>query len=1001
MTRRFDQIVTNQISEQVILVESIPHLLHQDLAYLWILGLPREQRPHIWGERIQMWHDLAALFFSGQLELERVSVGRIPLGQLLADVGLQSVSWLRLKQPVGSTRPNPVVGVTSPTVIVRPLPTFDSATATPVHDAAVRRPDEASYFVRLALKALASMEGSTAETLTRVLSDEFGVRLDGDETNRPQAGVAFRLPILKEIDWCNQSKFEEVSFLTRSDGPRAWVPRCENCNQPITVAIDQPPVTVAETDQTVSLQCQSCRSKMTIDLKKLLVWQRSANQVVIWKPDNDASPDRLPPEPSVRGIDVTWEWNAAVLGGEANRRFLKLRFPNRSITVQDMDDIFYETFLTSGSPENFQGLPVKGDWYDALSPLATNSCQWRDKTIECSFDIAGYPEPVVRRYGPNSIQHSDDLIIGLFPDPSLVPSGWNRFRAFIEGGAASVRVTGSSAWTPRLRNVIEATQGLPNWFSVVDGTRDTAGATFALGKAPVRQGVKTALAIDFGTTNTLIYSSSDQQVRPGSDAIPFADAHRGARWFGKPDIGERSVLGSFLPGPSYGSESLDPFNVPSAVWSSESVRFIRWSSTSPSPAFSAIGGFKWDRRDLNEDRSDLRADYLIELLWIALPLLAKRMDQPISKVDLGVSFPLAFDFDQKQRFDRLLTTLRDRSRSILGLEIVNVYSISESLACVKAFGTPGDRDKFLIADMGGGTLDVALIKMDFEGSGAQVPQVRQIGSLRLGGEEFIHVLSRKRNPADAEREAWSILDALNHGAAADAYGADPVVAKMLQRFVVSAFEFLRTMVRAYREESGDKDVVRFVLVGNGWHLVSALSPERRRKGDFKVWREFYGDMVRSLSDEGVELFIDEELKVSTKHLAAIGALKNVFVSQQREHQGESEITRLPAGRSMRFGDLELPWSTLVGDVIATDRPSEIRAGALTVGRDPLPASTNWASRLTQAFSVQSLATLPMQSQEKLRERIGRSLGMNPPKIGIGPLQVIIEDDWLTTLENVK
>src|SRR5205823_3945607 len=115
--RKFEEIVDKPWVQMTLFAESIPHLLHWDLAYLWILEKPQAVRPDKWKERIEAWKYLLAMLMMDRLRRTQVSIEE-PLSDYTRPFGIDSLCWLELE---GSGNP---VGVLSPVVLVRPLPDY-------------------------------------------------------------------------------------------------------------------------------------------------------------------------------------------------------------------------------------------------------------------------------------------------------------------------------------------------------------------------------------------------------------------------------------------------------------------------------------------------------------------------------------------------------------------------------------------------------------------------------------------------------------------------------------------------------------------------------------------------------------------------------------------------------------------------------------------------------------------------------------------------------------
>src|SRR5262245_61391195 len=85
--------------------ESIPHLLHWDLAYLWVLERNPAHRPSNWHDRIEAWRRLVYAFLLGEFELVQLEVIE-PLSGVLLNAGIREVKLARYNgQPVGVLSP--------------------------------------------------------------------------------------------------------------------------------------------------------------------------------------------------------------------------------------------------------------------------------------------------------------------------------------------------------------------------------------------------------------------------------------------------------------------------------------------------------------------------------------------------------------------------------------------------------------------------------------------------------------------------------------------------------------------------------------------------------------------------------------------------------------------------------------------------------------------------------------------------------------------------------
>src|SRR5262249_1421944 len=144
-------------------------------------------------------------------------------------------------------------------------------------------------------------------------------------------------------------------------------------------------------------------------------------------------------------------------------------------------------------------------------------------------------------------------------------------------------------------------------------------------------------------------------------------------------------------------------------------------------------------------------------LLIVIPAIIKKTGLSIRvNFQLGFAFPLAFDYAARKGMHTLLAELREELALIAAPFGFEFYSIDESHACVKAFGRPNPEDTYLVADMGGGTMDLALFTGD---------EMQQIGSVQFAGEDYLRAFVRKKRP-DEERQKqfkWELRDLIIEG----------------------------------------------------------------------------------------------------------------------------------------------------------------------------------------------------------------------------------------------
>jgi molecular chaperone HscC len=136
-----------------------------------------------------------------------------------------------------------------------------------------------------------------------------------------------------------------------------------------------------------------------------------------------------------------------------------------------------------------------------------------------------------------------------------------------------------------------------------------------------------------------------------------------------------------------------------------------------------------------------------DLSAMVLRSLADDVEAATGQRPTGAVITVPAYFNERQR------RATRRAGEIAGLEVKRL--INEPTAAALAFGLAdrGDREPFLVFDLGGGTFDVSIVEM-FEG----IVEVRaSAGDNRLGGDDFDEVLVRLVEPLLADR---ALLDRL-------------------------------------------------------------------------------------------------------------------------------------------------------------------------------------------------------------------------------------------------
>ena len=1046
---KYQQIASTPWSNITLLSESVPHLFHWDLCYLWMLEKVVEGKeshvPQDWRRRLEAWEHLLALFFAGELNVERERIQK-PLRDFTSVYGIEAVSWLH-------DRESKKLGVLSPAVIARPLP--DEGLS---RDGWPEKPDlhseEVRYFASLVARDISEAPGAFSERLVPIVHSRFlddtqpnqqpGSSIPSSVSESEMKGRPVQVPMIEHLQWGSPAKnaVKSVNLIVREPGGTGptFIPRCPEEDKPVLQENGDAPVPVEPGETAIELDCPHCdEGPHAFDLDQFLIWQREEGptgdpEVIVWQTSpwiTDTPDDGFPPEAAVQGTRVQFEWNAAQVAGNRRRRFLELRFAGREVSVKSLNDILYSRLLVPGDASEFAGLPVRHEWLDALKDpnprIETNLPN--ERVTYRGLHVEGWPISVDRTFESNRTRIRPELAVGRFPDPAAVPTDWSWYRFFVTGNERRdihIRTTAEGSrseypWIHSFRN------GLPRFISIeqTDSASGTAGASYAADTSGSQRRARSqhdvghdrgddsvSVGVDFGTTNTLIYAFHGG---PGQNEVNLNAAHNGISpsqvydcidWLAPETEAAPSTrhAADFLPRPETEEAGTDDYIIPSAVWSYENNYMIRWAEEPPVDHATATTNFKLDRGRSYEAE---RREYLTELLSLYLPPILHEAYQnvgpgSIGRVEIGFAYPLALGHSERKEMQALLETVKERMEDRSGLRI-DIGSVSESMACVRAYGAFNQGRTFLIADMGGGTMDVSLLSI---GARAAGHTIHQIGSLRFAGERFLDLLT-----GDGRRyNSWEIRDAIRTGESQRRYAQDEAIDRLFRAFATVALEFLRTMGLAYRETHPDETFPDVILVGNGWHLIEAFSSEAASVGP-RYFNKQYRRFINHMGVDGGLHDGEVEGLPSSKHLVVLGALTNA-VSGGNENElaklgSEVQRPRLPAGRSLKLQDgngldVEVRWNDLVGEgaeIGETLRGSQLQQAAINFDLDDFPDMPRiWKERLYDALNVKSSDKLPYPSEAKLRDQIQK--GIKPtdaPRIEKGPLQIIIEQGWAERL----
>jgi len=987
---------------------SIPHLLHWDLAYLWILGKDPAYQPASWSIPIDAWRRLLWLFLAGRLEIQEDDIP-LPMRDFTEPFGLRKLQRLTLRK--GSDLLT--VGVISPVVVVRPLPDHQIALPEFVEDRGQIR-EVLSHLID-SLGLLVEGLPVDEQKVNRPIQSDLLELLIRERNALPDGGSAHyalrqvSCNILRSIRFhrgmeADQSALDplEVQIINR-DGPveRQYVPRCQDCRALLTRLPMEAPVSV--TGDHVTLSC--IHEHLTqIPLENLFIWHRSRSKDlpdhVIWQDRRGdfTAPKPEPAWPPVPSVsldnpqEITFKWNPGSLGGESKRTTLRLRFEDGPPRFHRLArEIFYDSLLVPlDDPLHFSGLPVRYEWrdgwkgYDKVN-LATSQIDF------AGVKIAGIPFRFTRSYSVK-LHREPLLAVGVYPAP--MHSKWKAYRALALGPAShgfTLRAKGEQV----LSQAVDS-YGWPDWIGLESSSDPKIGVSFQVGAlapstaagavAPIRIGV------DFGTSNTVVYyrTQGDQSLGTGSHCVDPTHFRSLIHWLhDRPSSG--LDLGWFAPTlPELGQ---DPHLIPSALWvPREGLPVIRWSEQPPGDCETSHA-FKWDDRLQSKHAQRLR--YLREVFFHSIPAILDSAGnrKALASLEIGFTYPLAFSHDQRGKHRSMMLEIAKYLEALSG-HSVELLSVNESLAAVRALGDPNVGSLYLVADLGGRTLDVSL----FRPQGDDTFEVLQIGSLDLGGEAFLNSVVKRRTGVErgpiAQKTYWELRNKVQNGTAGIAYGSDVTVGEVMDRLHLLAFEYLRTMVETFRRQThsdGEVPVIRLLLIGNGWRLRDIRA---RGQDPHRHFSDFAARTVEKMGVPALENSGTVRPGVSfSKHLVAIGALKAAEQKSRELDGGVQYRTRLPFGRGITLEGKQRHWHEYSGEDGLTLRGTTLAKTSkidFDLTNRPVPSS-DWDMTLQQL----NLQHGWDPSEDQLREWVKACLVDD--RLLKGPLQLILENHWSLSL----
>ncbi len=976
--------------EQHLHPKSIAHLLHWDLAYLWVLAREPQFRPDHWVDRVATWERLLGLFLAGRLKIHRSPIER-PLLNYTQRFGIKEVRLLHLRGQ-NHDSPDPC-GLVSPIVLVRPFPDTNE-NRLPELPEVDWQDGRLQHCLGLLLAEFdRTMDPATAPLAERSIQNQLRTVL-----RRYRRGVATpcpagttRVPIHRAISFAPDTAAvaDELVVSFVSEGAPQYVPYCDypGCGIALTFPENAAPWQVV--NDFVSLTCRNGHAQR-IPLENLYVWRRplgDMHEFVCWS-DAATSMDHLaagqqallPPSAAIEDGQIVFRWNPGFVGGDPVNVTLRIQtggYPIRAASFRD--DALYSRLLVPGQESASPGgLPIRFEWRNAW--LDHQSTALPGGILFTNVRIAGRRYPVRMTYeGSAWVDRIPDLFLGVYP--KRMHALWKPYRVAVLGEREqqfrikAIGAYGGVSW-------VQDVQGWPQFCSV-ERSDQSAGATYDLraidaAADPAVGAQRTVgIGIDFGTSNSVVYFADDQTTQPTTErsGIHLNQYASLMEWISPaPPQGWRTWLYACPP-----AAMSDPYLIPTTLWkTASSAGYIRWGQ-SPLENIEQVHAFKWDAgiRDYTADRRR----FLEELLFLSIPVMLSRLGARRARPSLkiGFSYPLAFSDAQRSGFRSLLRHVENWCDGQLGYPC-STTSINESLASVKAsVGLPQTKDLFLVADMGGRTLDVVLFSYP--------DNIHQIGSLDFGGEVLLEKVAARKAGASSgdhfEREYWRIRDSIQGSDSVARPTGDSELRQRVERFHVMALEFLRTML--LRQRQSGLGNVELVLIGNGWRLQDLLAGNR---DPARHLLEYSTLMVDCFHVPDVSVLSTGTSHIhSPKHWVAVGALRWALGDSFAElDRPEAYPSRLPAGRRTTINNVNVTWDELVGEG-GVQRPQWLNAPNYDIDVDfpTEPGMTpEWVAQLDRAIPPAIRYPKVAQLAESLKNtirlgRLGRGAAPTPAR----------------------
>lgn len=444
-----------------------------------------------------------------------------------------------------------------------------------------------------------------------------------------------------------------------------------------------------------------------------------------------------------------------------------------------------------------------------------------------------------------------------------------------------------------------------------------------------RTGEMEVLSLDFGTSNTAVGFKKKGDTGEGA-VVDFTD-HASDRFrldLNKSDIamyaGFLPTFGVgkalFLPSELYGdlTQATTFLTTPSKLSLTIPHSNLRADKIAGAGRHDRAENFKWVASEGFDRVSLVRAYLKLAMLLVMAEL------RSFSTVErLVVTYPAAFDFIRLQEYvDIIRKSIIPFLKENLGVSVNHLYFVNEAVAAAYHHSMSDDKD-YLILDLGGGTLDIAL----FTKKGAE-RDIRIVDSVRFACRDLITVLgdkkfypvSRNTPPELNTEDPANNLSSIKLG---QRFRNNKVKETLIlnkkedegrQILLLAFFEGIFHLVRKLIYSYDQTEVPQIVFAGNGWGLVRGI-----RGVSGLIWQEMMSIIQREhtitgdsrIFENGFPLTVTHNLQydeANAKHVVSLGALRVKDTLLDRDPlQGTASPVKTILGFDVKIDGVSRSW----------------------------------------------------------------------------------------------